>query len=55
MATVALSASVALAAVAAWWCVGARTPAAERWLGAALGALTVVAAIRLLLDGVFAL
>ena len=55
VATVALSASVALAAVAAWWHVGTRTPAAERWLGAALGALTVVAAVRLLLDGVFAL
>lgn len=55
VATVVLSAGVGVAAVAAWWHVGARTPAWERWLGATLGALTVVAAVRLLLDGVFAL
>jgi small neutral amino acid transporter SnatA (MarC family) len=54
------SAVVALAAVLAWWST-APTPLRassvgwERGLGAVLGVATVVAAVRLLLDGVFAL
>ena len=57
--TVCVSAGVALAAVVAWWSACSREQATtaiwERALGALLGVLTVIAAIRLLLDGVFAL
>jgi small neutral amino acid transporter SnatA (MarC family) len=57
--TVGLSAGIALAAVVAWWWAFSRERPTnapwERGLGALLGVLTVIAAIRLLLDGVFAL
>jgi small neutral amino acid transporter SnatA (MarC family) len=50
---------VALAAVVAWWSAGptsTRTSTAwERGVGAVFGVATVAAAVRLLLDGVFAL
>lgn len=54
---VAAGAVVGLVATVAWWATGGRVvgPRVERGLGALTGALLVLAAVRLLLDGLFAI
>lgn len=54
---VAAAAAAGLLATVAWWATGGRAvaPRVERGLGAVAGALLVLAAVRLLLDGLFAI
>ena len=56
VAIVSIAAALALGATAAWWATRGNVASgrAERGLGAATGAVLVLAAVRLLLDGVFA-